>query len=362
MQLVFDVLHLYYLPQYLPVYEELLKKSNNHATFVFYHGVHDLVIKKIIKQHSLKYKWVDNEQQARDFYIETTPDWVFFANAFPYLNELHKVCKSVQLGHGIGPKASYYSKSDTPTTVRFVEGQYRTQRLQSMYPNDTFVDVGFCKLDPIINGTCQNLKLDDIGLDSSKKTLLYAPTFYPSSIECFAKDWPTEFSDYNILIKPHYFSVSKDKYKKQRKLLELWSTFDNVYLAKVEDHSLVPFMAIADLLISDASSALFEFAALNKPVVWCDFLKLRWSYRGIFSYRFKQRMDQDFGEYAQIAVHAKKYNKLKKTIIEQLDNPQSLQDIRLNFASKLAGTLDGNASKRIIDYLQQNNSDLKQVN
>ena len=355
MQLIFDVLHLYYLPQYLPVYNEFLKEDGNEAIFVFYHGRHDEVIDKLIQQQSLTYKWVNNEQQALDFYTKTAADWVFFANAFPYLNEVHQVSKSVQLGHGIGPKASYYLKSNTPTTIRFVEGQYRTQRLQQMYPNDTFIDVGFCKLDPIINGTCQGLQLDKLGLNTNKKTLLYAPTFYPSSIECFAKDWPAEYRDYNILIKPHYFSMSKDKYEKQRKLLTHWSTFDNVYLAKVEDYSLVPFMACADLLISDASSALFEFAALNKPVIWCDFLKLRWGYRGIFSYRFKQRMDQDFGEYAEIAVHARKYSGLKELVIEQLDNPQLLQATRLAYASKLAGILDGNASKRIIDYLQKNN-------
>lgn len=355
MQLIFDVLHLYYLPQYLPVYNELLKEHGNEAIFVFYHGRHDEVINKLIQQQNLNYKWVNNEQQARDFYTKTAADWIFFANAFSYLKEIHQVSKSVQLGHGIGPKASYYLKSNAPTTVRFVEGQYRTQRLQQMYPNDTFVDVGFCKLDPIINGTCQGLQLEKIGLNSKKKTLLYAPTFYPSSIECFAKDWPAEYSDYNILIKPHYFSLSKDKYEKQRKLLTHWATFDNVYLAKIEDHSLVPFMTSADLLISDASSALFEFAALNKPVVWCDFLKLRWGYRGVFSYRFKQRMDQDFGEYAEIAVHAKRYTELKTVIIEQLDNPQLLQTTRLAYANKLAGILDGNASKRIIDYLQKNN-------
>jgi len=181
---------------------------------------------------------------------------------------------------------------------------------------------------------------------------LYSPTFYPSSIECFPKNFPEQFQQYNILIKPHYFSLSKEKYTKQRDLLQHWANYKNVYLAKVENYSLVPFMANADLLISDASSALFEFAALNKPVIWCDFLKLRWSYRGIFSYRFKKRMDQDYGEYAEIAVHAANYNQLAKFIEQQINQPNLLENIRLQYAEKLAGNLDGLASARIIEYLQ----------
>lgn len=352
MKIIFDVLHLYYLPQYLPVFSQLKKENAGEAIFVFYHSIHDHIINKIIDEQQLKHIWVKNAEEAVDYYLKQQADWVFFANSFAHLDKVHQVSKSVQLGHGIGPKASYYLKSDTPTTVRFVEGQYRTNRFKDMYPNDNFVNVGFCKLDPIINNELENVALDKLRLDETKKTLLYAPTFYPSSIECFEKNWPERYQEYNIIIKPHYFSLSKETYKAQRKLLEHWSTFDNVYLATVEDYSLVPFMALADVLISDASSALFEFAALNKPVIWCDFLKLRWSYRGIFSYRFKKRMDQDYGEYADVAVHAKSFKDLKDLVKEQLDNPQQLEDTRLSLADKLCGTIDGNASKRILCYLQ----------
>jgi len=354
MQLIFDVLHLYYLPQYIPVYQQLLKEKKGNASFVFYHGIHDEIIKKIIEREQLKHIWVENEEQATQYYQQQKASWVIFANSFPYLDKVHQVSKSVQLGHGIGPKASYYKKSDNPTTVRFVEGEYRTNRFIEMYPNDNFVNVGFCKLDPILNNETAGFDLNDLGLSPKKKTLLYAPTFYPSSIECFPKKWPEHFQDYNILIKPHYFSLSKEKYKKQRDLLEHWSTYSNVYLAKVDDYSLVPFLATADLLISDASSALFEFAALNKPVIWCDFLKLRWSYRGLFSYRFKKRMDQDYGEYAEIAVHAKNYKELSALVKQQIAQPASLERVRLSCADKLAGKLDGKASERIINYLVEN--------
>ena len=46
---LFDVQQLYYLPQYLPVYHELLKQNVGDATFVFYHSIHDETINHIIK-------------------------------------------------------------------------------------------------------------------------------------------------------------------------------------------------------------------------------------------------------------------------------------------------------------------------
>ncbi len=355
MKIVFDTLNLYYLPQYMPIFHELTSRGHN-CEFVFYHGVHDEIINRIIKNCKIKAIWVSCDKEAIRHYEDVVPDWVFFANSFCYLDRLHKVSKSVQLGHGIGPKASYYTKSDTPMTVRFVEGQERLKRFHQMYPNDTFVDVGFSKLDPIINGSVAKFDLSALGLDENKKTILYAPTFYPSSIECFPKNWPESFKDYNILIKPHYFSLSKKRYIKQQQLLEHWAQFENVYLAQVQDYNLVPFLATADLLISDASSALFEFAVLDKPVVWCDFLKLRWSYKGPFSYRFKRRMDKDYGEFADIAVHVKKYSHLKRTVEEQIAQPELLQKVRLEFAQRLAGKLDGQASRRIVSYLEQYNS------
>ena len=113
-------------------------------------------------------------------------------------------------------------------------------------------------------------------------------------------------------------------------------------------------MATADLLMSDASSAIIEFAALDKPVLWCNFLKLRWNYRGIFSYRFKKRMDKDYNEYSKIAVRSDSYKMLKDNVKDQITNPKSLSNQRLHYANKMAGILDGNASKRIIDYLLEN--------
>ena len=223
-----------------------------------------------------------------------------------------------------------------------------------MYPEDNFQNVGFCKMDPIINGEENGIDFTKLGFDNNKKTILYAPTFYPSSIERFSKNFPADLENYNIIIKPHFFSMSKQKYLKQRELLHHWESFNNTYLAKVDDYSLLPYLKSADLMISDASSAIIEFAALNKPVLWCTFLQLRWNYRGIFSYRFKARMDKDYDDYGQIARPANSYNEMIKEAKNLLDSNFTLSNQANEYLKKLAGTLDGNASKRIVTFLLEN--------
>lgn len=345
----FDVKEPYYLPQYTPV-AKLLGAWGVSCTFVFY-----------VKQGQYQAEQIDcnaisvkDEYEARQLYLAERPDWLVIGNFFQNLEQIHEHTKTALLSHGIGPKACYYTVSNAKPSVRFVEGPYRTRRLQELYPDQVFIDTGYAKLDPAVNGDMKGVKPSDYGLDDQKKTILYAPTFYPSSIECFSKNFAREYSEYNIILKPHYFSLVSEKYEEQRKLLEIWAKSDNVYLARESEVNILPFMAVADVLISDASSTLFEFAALDKPVVWCDFYKLRWGYRGLLKFRFKDRMDDDLYKYADIAVHAKIYKELKAVVDSQIQKPLQFQQARKKYTLALAGVVDGRVGERISRYMLQN--------
>ena len=322
------------------------------CVYVFYTDKALLVQQQVVASTlGARIIWVDNQLQAHEVYLKDQPDWLLIGNNFPDLESIHQHTKTGLLSHGIGPKACYYTVSDSMPTVRFVEGPYRTERLQALYPGSAFINTGYAKLDPLMNGSNTMPSIESYGLDPSKKTILYAPTFYPSSIECIPKSFPKQFSEYNIIIKPHYFSLANKKYRKQKKRLEAWALSANVYLAGIDDVNILPFMAASDVLISDASSTLFEFAALDKPVVWCDFYKLRLGYRGILSFRFKDRMDEDLYKYADVAVHASNYSDLKLCVQSQISNPEEKADIRAKYTNALVGTVDGNVSKRIVNYM-----------
>ncbi|MBR9728629.1 CDP-glycerol--poly(glycerophosphate) glycerophosphotransferase [Shewanella intestini] len=352
MLILFDTLNVYYLPQYVPIIEQL-KLRHHQVKLVCYSNKNDQqAFSEVINDLDVECIWVNNTQQAKLAYLSLKADWIFFGNKFEFLDEVHQHSKTAQLGHGVGPKPSYYHKSKTPMTVRFIEGDLRLTKIKEYYPKDKFIQVGFSKLDPMFNHTQPEGDLAELGLDPNKPTILYAPTFNPSSLECFPDNWPEDFREYNILIKPHSLTQVREKYKKQRQKLAKWSIFDNVYVAKEQDISLLPFMKNADILLSEASSTLFEFAALNKPVIVCNFFKLKWSYRGIFKYRFYNRFGKDNVLYSEIGLHVNNYTALIKAIPQQLAHPEQYAANREIYTNEHVGPTDGKASERIVQYLE----------
>lgn len=355
MKVCFDILHLYYLPQYLPVLDELIRRGDLVYLMCYEEMpiTNKIAIKDTVKHLKVDIIWSKSKADVLAEYQKSDFSWIIFGHGFKGAEQLSKTHKTVLMQHGIGPKKCYYEVSDSGMSVRFVEGQHRLDKLAKQYPNATFVDTGFAKLDPILSGTLPVFDLLSIGLDPAKKTILYAPTFYPSSIERMPSNLPELLREFNVIIKPHQFSLEKKAYKKQREALKRFAQFDNVYLTKSDEYSLLPFMSVADIMLSDASSAVFEFLALGKPVVWCNFFKLRWSYRGPLSFRFKKRLDEDIAYFERLCIETKQPGQLIHAIEQaQIENPATHQS-SMNEIVRLAGTLDGQASIRIVNYLKE---------
>lgn len=357
MNVWFDLANLYYWPQYEPVFFELKNRGHQCYVAVHYRPDNAQLVDAFLKTIDDKERFtlVDGNHLA-DFYAQQNSDWIIFGNDnFSNFEKLSKNTKTALLYHGIGVKACYYSSGLSRFDVRFTEGEFRQKQLQGMYPGTNFQCVGFAKLDPLFNPDYFNFKKLDItslGLDENKKTILYAPTFYPSSIERMPKNWPALLEQYNIIIKPHFFTYSNPKYQQQRSLIQSWQEYKNLYLAPPDEVSLLPYMDVADLLMSEASSALFEFAALNKPVLWFDFLHLRWSYRGPLKFRFEKRMDKTILPYRDVALHVKTPKQLKQAVDEQLSDTEQFSENRKRTSDELIGQCDGSVSLRIVDYLE----------
>lgn len=357
MNIFFDIAELYYLPQFLPVYYELKNRGAN-CSFIFY-GMNDMedILEKIVEKEQLPVKRAKSREDGLSIYKDASPDWIIFGNNCSFLSELPKKTKSALLYHGIGVKSCYFDANLMEMDIRFVEGEYRYNKLSKLYPNASMENVGFAKLDPLFSNDISKIEpfdLEKAGLDKNKPTLLYAPTFYPSSIERLDDKFPHDFKEYNLIIKPHFFSLSKKKYQKQREKISLWEGYENTYIATALDYSLIPFMKISDILISEASSAFFEFAALDKPIVWLDILKLRWGYKGIFKYRFNKRMDADIEKYRDIGIHAPDYKNLNNIVRSQIEHPDQYKKQRNRYVKELIGNTDGKVSERIVDYLEKN--------
>jgi CDP-glycerol glycerophosphotransferase (TagB/SpsB family) len=110
-------------------------------------------------------------------------------------------------------------------------------------------------------------------------------------------------------------------------------------------------MQEASLMISDASSTLFEFTALNKPAVWCDFYKLRWSYRGIFKFRLKNRLDDDLKYFGKVASQVNNVTELLAQVNLHISTPKLKELDRLAMTEYLTGKVDGQCSERIAQFI-----------
>jgi len=351
----FDVPSLYYIPQYRPVLEELQNRGHRASLLIHENPEQQSLIDTFCEESTLPWHTI-TANKVLGFYNTEKPDWIIFGNSFSQLNQLDQSIGTALLYHGIGIKACYYDPELAEFNIRFTEGKFRQQQLEHLYPHAHFLETGFAKLDPLAPGQppyAEAFNLEQHGLDPNKPTLLYAPTFYPSSIECLPTNWPKSLKDYNLIIKPHLFSYTHSKYKNQRKRFQAWSQESNVHLVPPQQTSLLPFMAIADILISEASSALFEFAALDKPVIWLDFFKLRWSYRGPLRFRFEKRMDNTILPYTNIAAHAQKPDDLPCLIKQELHKPEGFAPQRRRATQELIGAPDGRVASRISDWLEK---------
>jgi len=349
MKVLFDLAHIYYLPQYLPIYKELTQRGIV-CEFIFYGN--QTILEDRNTSLEAKIHFVKNESEAELIYLSQNPkDWIIFGNRFHRLKRIKGKIRTAFVNHGAGVKVAGYNKDVNTMDVRFVEGSHHLETLSKLYPQNCYVLTGFSKLDPLINQQIQLPQLSSFNLDPNKQTILYAPTFYPSSIELMKESLPSDLRNYNLLIKLHPFSYSKRKYRQQLQRAKSWAKASNTHLVPESETSILPYLGLADLLVSEASTTLFEFSALNKPVVWCDFLKLRWNYRGFFSYRFKQRMDPRMSQYEDIAAHAKNYIHFLEVVKQQLEKPKMFQKQRLAYSERLLGPLDGKASQRVVDYL-----------
>lgn len=176
----------------------------------------------------------------------------------------------VQVFHGLaGEKQGHFRIRDY-FDLYLTQGPYFTERFQELakaHRDFQVTETGWCKLDTLYQNHEVYLKERDRTLQQAgkKKLLLYAPTFSPSltSATSARKEILTLAAqpDTFIMIKFHDLMDRQvvDSYK------AVTSTLQNVQI--IEDRNILKYLIMADMLISDTSSVVYEFLLLNKPVV-----------------------------------------------------------------------------------------------
>ena len=182
-KIVFDVYHLYHLPQFDPVID-LLKSDDKFEIFLStscrIKQEEKVLTEKILSQKGLQVISEKDEKKRASSIQGLDPD-VFICGWSRYDID-HFVTNKTLVGmiyHGIGVKPSYWRDNHERLDLRFVEGPYRIDQLRSHDIETDLVLTGFIKLDPLFNGSgidSEAIKRE-LGLDKNKKTIPFCTDF-----------------------------------------------------------------------------------------------------------------------------------------------------------------------------------------
>ncbi|MFZ1948028.1 MAG: CDP-glycerol glycerophosphotransferase family protein [bacterium] len=260
------------------------------------------------------------------------------------------------INHGTGIKTILYRLLERHKADRyliFVEGEYRKRRIEEMGVQGAseILVVGYPKLDPIFQGRFSREEiLGRWGLDPARKTVLYAPTYKPTSLDRIGESILSETTDYNLLIKLHHYSW-RGKYAPHwhhRIYEKAVPRYPHARLVPPEQHSILPFIFAADTMISEASSTIFEFLALGKTGIIfdlpCDRLK---HHDGM------PILDEDNRRFLEGAfVHIADPSGIREAIGRALAPSEAMREKAEGYRRDLFYKLDGHASDRIVDAIE----------
>ena len=363
-KILFDSFHLYHLPQFDPVID-LLSKDDRfqifHSTAAVNKKEERELCLNILATKPGTMIYSESEEERAKMMKELDLDFFVCGWSRYELDEyISEKTLAGMIYHGIGVKPSYWRDNHPRLNIRFVEGIYRMDQLRRHGVDKELVLTGFTKLDPLFS---QNPSFDEklaqsLGLDPSKKTILFAPTFYPSSLERFGMKLGEYTQNYNVILKPHMWTYFLDKFGEynlvpQRNLAyDLADKFSHIKLLGPEVYNITPYYKISDILLTEASSTIYEMIALEKPVIVNRFYRLKLSHK-IFRYRlFKKRLSKEMNkDITNFCFEMNRARDLPQVLDTAFNENHKRLNIVREYQKKMLYKLDGKASERVRDTI-----------
>jgi hypothetical protein len=187
--------------------------------------------------------------------------------------------RRVQVFHGVGGKYGF----DVPdTSMRdwdrlFFVNERRLRNFiaaGAIEPDSPAIRlIGMPKADCLVDGTFErDTVLLSLGLDPARPTVLYAPTWSPaSSLNAMGVELVRRLHELpiNLIVKLH--DRSRDLRERYSGGVDWVARLEPVMVpgqsVVAPGHDISPYLVAADLMITDHSSAGFEFLLRNKPIV-----------------------------------------------------------------------------------------------
>jgi hypothetical protein len=233
----------------------------------------------------------EEPERLRDIYREApgiplvTPAaarWMRFdayvASDFMWQSLPRGTCR-IQVFHGVGGKYGF----DAPTTSMRAWDRifFVNERRLRNFVKSGAIDadspaarlVGYPKADALVNGTWTRAAvLESLALDPSRPTLLYAPTWSPaSSLNAIGKALIARLLEMNVNLIVKLHDRSRDVRVRYSGGVDWVAALEPMLEGRggviAPGHDISPYLVAADLMITDHSSAGFEYLLRDRPIV-----------------------------------------------------------------------------------------------
>lgn len=253
---------------------------------------------------------------------------------------------SFLINHGLADKnyTSHPSKIDGHNAYLVAGQALRERALQTGLYDEKYLQlVGYLPFDYLFTGEFSDSKkfLEEMNLDLSKKTVLYAPTWnglgnYSSLFSDGEQIVKAVSEKYNLIIKYHWNIPREIEQKKQG--------FEQFHLIKqyaekrkntriISGTQILKCINACNVLIGDTSSVILEAMCLDKPVIFWDKAGRRPLY-GIDK------------EARNAGVSVKSRTGLKNAVELSMANPRYLSENRKKIAARASLPIDGKCGQR----------------
>lgn len=258
--------------------------------------------------------------------------------------------KRVQIFHGVAITNCFLKPQINDYDRFFMIGPYMVRRFVQkglLREDDPRIEmIGMPKLDRLVDGSLHPEKIKaELDLDPALPVVLYAPSGTHSSMENGGLEAIRRMREHpiNLLIKLH--DKSRDFRRNFGDWLDRVKKLETGQVRVLEGFDIVPYLAIADVLISDFSSAANEFLLRDRPII---FIATPEKYE-----INKERWDTEvWGQ--KVGVKVKSATELEAALEDALARPQRMSDIRRQAAADIfyrPGTATQRAAQKIYELL-----------
>ena len=201
-----------------------------------------------------------------------------------------KTAHRINISHNQPTKFEAYPKEYVENyDVHFLTGPLHREQYEHMFElhgldksKYRLVNVGYPKSDALLQGKYnRNDVLNELRLDTTRKTILYAPAWDPGgSLRSFGDDVIRQLMSLdhvNVIVKLHPVSHTPESsasyefytggvnWVERFKRYEKSEKFRHVTAFQVD-----PLLIASDLLVTDFSSVALEFVGLDRPIIYLD--------------------------------------------------------------------------------------------